>query len=65
MRFFRRFATLGDDEARRVLDALGASRLAALRRLHLSVRMMTQLAWYAVFPAATCEAVKTPCAGGC
>jgi hypothetical protein len=47
MRFLRPFAGLSDDQARRLLDALGASRLAALRRLHMSVRMMTQLAWYA------------------
>lgn len=47
LRFFRRFSRLGDAEARRVLDALGESKLAALRRLHQSLRMMTQLAWYA------------------
>jgi hypothetical protein len=45
-RHLRSFAALGDTEARRVLDALGRSPLAALRRLHLSLRMMTQLAWY-------------------
>lgn len=42
----RRFASLGDSRARAVLDSLGASRLEALRRLHQSLRMMTQLAWY-------------------
>jgi hypothetical protein len=43
----RRFAALGDAKARAVLNSLGRSRLAALRRLHHSVRMMTLLAWYA------------------
>ena len=42
----RTFARLDDASARRVLDSLGRSRLSALRRLHQSVRMMTQLAWY-------------------
>jgi hypothetical protein len=46
LRFGRRFRNLGDDAARKALDSLGASRIAALRRLHQSVRMMTQLAWY-------------------
>lgn len=41
-----RFRALGDADARAVLDSLGRSRIAALRRLHQSVRMMTQLAWY-------------------
>lgn len=47
LRFGRPFARLGDDAARRTLDALAASRIAALRRLHQSLRMMTQLAWFA------------------
>jgi hypothetical protein len=41
------FRKLPDARARAVLDALGGSRIAALRRLHQSLRMMTQLAWYA------------------
>jgi hypothetical protein len=41
-----RFAALGDRKARAVLDSLGRSRLKPLRRLHQSLRMMTQLAWY-------------------
>jgi hypothetical protein len=45
-RFGRRFARLDDAAARKVLDGLGASRVAPLRRLHQSLRMMTQLAWY-------------------
>jgi hypothetical protein len=42
----RAFPRLDDAAARKLLDRVGGSRIAALRRLHMSVRMMTQLAWY-------------------
>lgn len=45
-RFARTFSRLDDAAARRLLDALRRAPLASLRRLHQSVRMMTQLAWY-------------------
>jgi hypothetical protein len=42
----RRFSALGDARAAALLDSLGRSRLGPVRRLHQSLRMMTQLAWY-------------------
>jgi hypothetical protein len=47
VRRLRRFERLDDPDARALLDAVGASPLRPLRRLHASLRMMTQLAWYA------------------
>jgi hypothetical protein len=41
------FRALNDAKARLVLDSLGRSFLSPIRRLHQSLRMMTQLAWYA------------------